>query len=83
MLEQYRQTSQRKMNVRKQQFKNFEISTRDIISDYEFLFSILNVFTVGTEECYPKCYHVNDVKGLQILYHDCSIILRLEVTKEV
>ena len=55
------------MNVRKQQCKNFEISIRDIISDYEFLFSILNAFTVGTEEYYPKCYNVNDVKGLQIL----------------
>ena len=26
VFEQYRETSQRKMNVRKQQFKNFEIS---------------------------------------------------------
>ena len=46
---------------------------------YEFLLSILNAFTVGTEEYYPKCYNVNDAKGLEILYYDCSIILCLEV----
>ena len=45
----------------------------DIISGYEFLLSILNVFIVGTEEYYPKCYKVNDAKGLQILYHYYSI----------
>ena len=54
-------------------------SGRDVISDYEILLSILNAFTVSTEDYYRKCYNVNDAKGLQILYHDCSIILRLEV----
>ena len=46
--------------------KNFEISAsgKDIISDYEFLPSILNDFTVGTEEYYPKYYNVDNVKGL-------------------
>ena len=66
MFEQYRQTSLRKMNVRKHQFKNFRnFSRRDVISDYEFFISTLNVSTVGTEEYYPKCYNVNDAKGLQ------------------
>ena len=49
MFEQYRQTNQRMMNVGKKQFKSFEIRGRDIISDYEFLLSILNTFTVGTK----------------------------------
>ena len=39
----------------------------------------MGAFTVRTEEYYPKRYNVNDAKGLQIVYHDCSIILRLEV----
>ena len=65
------------MNVHKQQFKNFR--ERDITSDYDFLLTILNGFTVGTEEYNPKCYNVNDAKGIQTLYHDCSIILRVEV----
>ena len=46
---------------------------------YEFLLSVLNAFTVGTEEYYPKCNNVNDAEGLQILYHSCNIILHLEV----
>ena len=50
-----------------------------MILDYEFLLSILDTFTVGIEEYYPKCNSINDVKGLQILYHYCNIILRLEV----
>ena len=50
-----------------------------IISDIEFLLFILNAFTVGTEEYYPKCCWVNETKGLQILFHDCSIILCLGV----
>ena len=54
-------------------------SGRDIISDYEFLLSILNAFTVGTEEYYPECYNVNNAKVLQVLSHDRSMILRLEV----
>ena len=51
-----------------------------MISDYEFLFTIVKAFTFRTEEYYQKCYHLNDAKDLQILYHDCSIILRLEIT---
>ena len=50
-----------------------------MISDYEFLLSILSAFIVGTEKYYPKCNNVNDAKGLQILSHYCSIILRVEV----
>ena len=49
-------------------------SGRDFISDCEFLLLILNAFTADTEEYYPKCYKVYDAKGLQIFYHDCSII---------
>ena len=81
MFEHYRQTSQRMMNVRKKQFKSFEISTEGIviISDYEFLLSILNAFTVGTEEHYKRCRNVIDAKGLQIHYHYCNNILHLEV----
>ena len=67
-------------NVRKSNSKTLKFQWRDIISDYEFLLSFLSAFTDGTEQYYPNCYHVNDVKGLQILYHDCTIILRLEVT---
>ena len=59
--------------------KTLKFKRRDIVSDYEILLSILNVFTVGTEEYYPKCYYVNDGKGLQILYHDYNIILHSEV----
>ena len=50
--------------------KLWNFSGRNIISDYEFLLSILNAFAVETEEYYPKCYKVNDAKGLQILCHD-------------
>ena len=62
------------MKVRKKQFKSFEISGRgrDIISHCEFLLSILNTFTVGNEEYYPRCNNVNDAKDLQILYHYCT-----------
>ena len=68
------------MNVRKKQFKSFEISGRgrDIISDYEFLLSILNAFTVDTEDYYPRRNNVNDAKDLQILYHYCNITLHLD-----
>ena len=62
--------------------KLWNFSEGDIISDYEFLFLILNAFTVGTEEYNPESYKVNDAKGLQILYHDCSIILHLEVANQ-
>ena len=51
------------MNVYKQKFE-ISASRKDIISDYEFLPSILNDFTVGTEEYYPKYYEVDNVKGL-------------------
>ena len=79
VFEQYMQTNQRMMNVREKQFKSFEISgEEDIISDYEFLLSILNAFTDGTEEYYPRCNNVNDAKGLQILYPYCNITLLLD-----
>ena len=50
--------------------KTSKLQQRDVISDYKFLLSILNTFTVDTEEYYPKCYNLYDEKGLQILYHD-------------
>ena len=40
--------------------RNF--SGRDIISDCEFLLSILNAFTANTEKYCPKCYMANDAK---------------------
>ena len=79
MFEQFGETSQRKMNVRKQKSKTLKFQQRYIISDYEFLLSFLNAFTVEPEEYYPKSYNVNDAISFQILYHDCSIILSLEV----
>ena len=54
-------------NVRKSNSKTLKFQWRDIISDYEFLLSILSTLTDGTEQYYPNCYNVNDVKGLQIL----------------
>ena len=51
MLEQYRQTCQKRMNVCKQQFKIFDIS------DHEILLSILNTFT---KEDYRKWNNVNE-----------------------
>ena len=57
-IEQFRQTSERMMNISKQQFKRFEISGRDTISDYEVLLEILNAFTDDTETYYPKCNNV-------------------------
>ena len=55
MFEQYRQTNQRMMNVRKKQFKSFKISGEDISFHVMSLLSILNAFTVGAEEYYPRC----------------------------
>ena len=52
-----------------------------IISDYEFLLSILNAFTVDTEEYYPRCSNVKDANSLQILYHYCSVTLTLRGCK--
>ena len=43
--------------------KFWNLSGRNIISDYEFLPSILNTFTVGTERYYSKYYNVNDAEG--------------------
>ena len=43
-----------------------EISMEEISFQIEFFLLILHAFTVGTEEYYPKCYRVNDAKGLQI-----------------
>ena len=83
MLEQYRQTSQRMIHVRKQEFKRFEISAeKNIISDYVLLLSVLNVFTVGIEEYYPNCNNLNDAKSLQVLYHYWNITLRLQVANQ-
>ena len=62
--------------------KTLKFQQRDIISEYEFLLSVLNAFIVGTEEYYPKCYNVSDAKGVEILYHDCSILLHLEIPNQ-
>ena len=77
VLEQYRQTSQKMMGVRKKQFKSFEVSAEDIgfISDCRFLLLFMNAFILGTEEYYTRCSNVNDAKGLQTLYNHCNIIL--------
>ena len=48
-------------------------------SNFQFLLSILNAFTAVTKEYYPECYKIINAKGLQVLSHDCSMILRLEV----
>ena len=52
VFEQYRQTSQRMMNVRKKQFKSFEISAEEISFQIMIFLSILNAFsfTVGINE---------------------------------
>ena len=56
--------------------KPWHFSGRDIILDYEFLILILNAFTVGTIEYYPKCYCENEAKGLQFLFQGCTFTLR-------
>ena len=71
------------MNVRKQQFKKIKFQQkRKHFRLWVFVFNS-EYFTVGAEEYYPKCYNVIDAKGIQILYHDCSINLRLEVAKNI
>ena len=60
----------------------FKFQQRDIISDCEFLLSILNAFTVSTKEYYSKCCNVNDAKCLQNLNHDWGVILRLGVAND-
>ena len=56
--------------------KPWHFSGRDIILHYEFLLLILNAFTVGTIGYYPKCYCVNEAKGLQFLVQGCNFTLR-------
>ena len=81
MFKQHGESSHRMMNICNQIQKLWNFSGRDIISDYEYLLSNVNAFTVNTGKYYSNCNNVNDAKGLQILYHYCSsIILRLEVT---
>ena len=45
--------------------KFWNFSGGNIISDYEFLFPILNAFTDGMEDYYARCYKANDANGLQ------------------
>ena len=40
----------------------WNFSEKDNISDYEFLLLVLDAFTVGTEEYYPKCNNVKCCK---------------------
>ena len=57
----------KKMNVHNSNSRpSVEISMEEISFQIEFFLLILHAFTVGTEEYYPKCYRVNDAKGLQI-----------------
>ena len=62
------------MHLQRNFKKLWNFSGKGIILDHEFLLSILNAFTVGIEEYYSRCNNVNDIKGLQILYHYCNII---------
>ena len=70
MVKKFTEINQRKMNVNGNP-KTLKFQQKDV--------SILDAFTVSTEEYYPNCYNVNDAKDLQILYYDCKIILPLEV----
>ena len=51
------------MNVRNSDSKTLKLQ-RKISFQVESL-PVLNAFTPGTEEYYPRCYKVNDVKHLQ------------------
>ena len=67
--------SQRKMNVRKQQLKNFEISAEEIsFQIMSFLLSIMNTFTVGTEKYCPKCKNLNMQKTFR-----CYIMIKVSI----
>ena len=50
-----------------QQFYISEFSAEDITSDHGFLLWLLNTFTFDTDEYYPKCYRVNNVKTFKNL----------------
>ena len=58
------------MNVRNSNSNTLKLQRK--ISFQVESFPVLNAFTPGTEEYYPRCYKVNDVKHLQ------KIILCLE-----
>ena len=45
----------------------FEFSARHITSDYGFLLQLVNTFTIDTDDYYPVCYKVNDVKTFKNL----------------
>ena len=62
--------------------KTLKFQRRDVISEYDFLLSILNAFLLELKSITQKCDNVNDTKGVEILYHDCSILLRLEVPNQ-
>ena len=53
------------MNVRKLQFKNFEVLAEEIsFPIMSFCFPFGMFFLAGTEKYYLKCYNVNDAKSL-------------------
>ena len=74
------QTSLRMMNVRKQQFKRFEISVEKIsFNIMSFCFQFWMLLLLALKRYYPKCNNVNDAKVLQFFCHYGNIVLRLEV----
>ena len=67
-----------------QQFISFEILVEDIILDYDFFLSIVTSFAGDNEKFYLKCYKVcSEANDLQILDHNCSMILWFEVVNQV
>ena len=46
-----------------------------------FQLLIMNAFTVGNEEYYPKCNNVNDAKGLQIFLSLLQYYFKLRSSK--
>ena len=55
------------MNVRKQQFKSFEILAEETSFQIEFYFQFWRLLLLAQKS--PKFNNVNDAKGLQILFH--------------
>ena len=52
-----------------QQFQAFEFSAEaeDITSDYKFQLPVVDALTIGTDEYYPMCYKVTDLKTFKNL----------------
>ena len=51
----------------RQQFYITEFSAEDITSDHGFLLRLVNTFIFDTDDYYPKCCKVNDVKTFKNL----------------